>query len=122
MRKHGSLPSMPNNAFPKWSRRHLVKSCTALRAGPQRCRLRADSTRLTADIGRALLETPAVPLEVFDPYGEPPPFAGRLEMIGMGKSRIEDAFERRRPEGRAPLDLSRRCLDGTCATGSHVFL
>jgi uncharacterized protein DUF5906 len=42
---------------------------------------------------RASLETPAVPLEVFDPYGEPPPFAGRLEMIGMGKSRIEDAYE-----------------------------
>jgi hypothetical protein len=42
---------------------------------------------------RALLRTPAVPLEVFDPYGTPPPFAGRLEMIGMAKSRIEDAFE-----------------------------
>jgi Family of unknown function (DUF5906) len=42
---------------------------------------------------RTLLETPAVPLEVFDPYGKPPPFAGRLEMIEMANSRIEDAFE-----------------------------
>src|SRR4029077_3964503 len=39
---------------------------------------------------RALLMTPAAPLDVFDPFGEPPPFAGRLEMIGMAKSRIED--------------------------------
>jgi hypothetical protein len=42
---------------------------------------------------RALLMTPAVPLEVFDPFGQPPPFAGRLEMIGMAKSRMEDAYE-----------------------------
>ena len=41
---------------------------------------------------RALLETPAAPLEVFDPYGVPPPFAGRLEMIGMGETRLEDAY------------------------------
>jgi hypothetical protein len=42
---------------------------------------------------RALLMRPAVPLDVFDPYGDPPPFAGRLEMIGMAASRIEDAYE-----------------------------
>jgi hypothetical protein len=42
---------------------------------------------------RALLATPAAPLDVFDPFGQPPPFAGRLEMIGMAKSRIEDAYE-----------------------------
>ena len=41
---------------------------------------------------RALLETPAVPLDVFDPFGGPPPFAGRLEMIGMGETRLEDAY------------------------------
>jgi hypothetical protein len=41
---------------------------------------------------RALLATPAVALEVFDPYGDPPPFAGRLEMIGMGETRLEDAY------------------------------
>jgi hypothetical protein len=41
---------------------------------------------------RALLETPAAPLEIFDPYGVPPPFAGRLVMIGMGETRLEDAY------------------------------
>src|SRR5262249_52155731 len=41
---------------------------------------------------RALLKTPTVPLEVFNPYGRPPPFAGRLEMIGMGETRLEDAY------------------------------
>jgi hypothetical protein len=33
-----------------------------------------------------------VPLDVFDPFGDPPPFAGRLEMIGMGETRLEDAY------------------------------
>jgi hypothetical protein len=42
---------------------------------------------------RALLDTPAASLEVFDPYGEPPMFKGRRVMIGMGKSRLEDAYE-----------------------------
>ena len=42
---------------------------------------------------RALLNTPAVPAVEFDPFGEPPPFKGRLEMISMGKSRLEDAYE-----------------------------
>jgi Family of unknown function (DUF5906) len=41
---------------------------------------------------RALLETPAVPLDVFNPFGRPPLFAGRLEMIGMGETRLEDAY------------------------------
>src|SRR5262249_33888083 len=41
---------------------------------------------------RALLETPAVPRDMFDPYGEPPPFEGRLKMIGMGETRLEDAY------------------------------
>jgi hypothetical protein len=44
---------------------------------------------------RALLETPAVLQDVFDPYGEPPPFAGRLEMIGMGETRLEMPTGRR---------------------------
>jgi hypothetical protein len=42
---------------------------------------------------RALLNTPAVPTTEFNPFGEPPPFAGRREMIGMGKSRLEDSYE-----------------------------
>jgi hypothetical protein len=44
-------------------------------------------------LNRALLATSAAPLDVFDPFGQPPPFAGRLEMIGMAKSRMEDAYE-----------------------------
>jgi hypothetical protein len=42
---------------------------------------------------RALLNAPAVPATEFDPFDAPPPFAGRLEMIGMGKSRLEDSYE-----------------------------
>jgi hypothetical protein len=42
---------------------------------------------------RAFLNTPAVRKTEFDPFDEPPPFAGRREMIGMGKSRLEDAYE-----------------------------
>jgi hypothetical protein len=42
---------------------------------------------------RALFDAPAVPASEFNPFGEPPPFAGRLEMIGMGKSEVEDAYE-----------------------------
>ena len=42
---------------------------------------------------RALLNTPAVSTTEFDPFDEPPPFAGRLEMIGMGRSRLEDSYE-----------------------------
>jgi hypothetical protein len=41
---------------------------------------------------RALLMRPAVPLDVFDPYGDPPPFRGRLAMIGMGETQLEDAY------------------------------
>jgi hypothetical protein len=29
---------------------------------------------------------------VFDPFDNPPPVAGRLEMIGMGETRLEDAY------------------------------
>ena len=41
---------------------------------------------------RMLLALPAAQLDVFDPFGQPPPFAGRLEMIGMGATRLEDAY------------------------------
>jgi hypothetical protein len=42
---------------------------------------------------RTILAAPAVPLDVFNPFDDPPPFAGRLEMIGMAKSGVEDAYE-----------------------------
>jgi hypothetical protein len=41
---------------------------------------------------RALLQTPAAPRELFDPFGEPPPFKARVEMIGMAETRLEDAY------------------------------
>jgi Family of unknown function (DUF5906) len=41
---------------------------------------------------RALLATPAVVTTRFNPFDEPPPFAGRREMIGMGETRLEDAY------------------------------
>jgi hypothetical protein len=43
---------------------------------------------------RTLLSTPAVPKTEFDPFDEPPPFEGRREMIGMGKSRRGEADNR----------------------------
>jgi hypothetical protein len=49
-----------------------------------------------ANIGalyRGLLATPAVPTTEFNPFKDPPPFAGRRKMIGMGKSGLEDAYE-----------------------------
>ena len=46
-----------------------------------------------ASLYRAFLNTPAVPKTEFDPFDEPPPFAGRREMIGMGKSRLDDSYE-----------------------------
>jgi hypothetical protein len=42
---------------------------------------------------RELLAAPAAAIEDFDPFGTPPPFAGRLEMIGLGKTEVEDAYE-----------------------------
>jgi Family of unknown function (DUF5906) len=76
------------------------RRCCVLRGGDkmsktERAKIRAWMA-VPENIGalqRTLSETPAPPLDVFDPYGEPPPFAGRLEMIGMGRSRIEDAYE-----------------------------
>jgi hypothetical protein len=41
---------------------------------------------------RALLATPAASLDVFNPFGDPPAFAGRRKMIGLGETRLEDAY------------------------------
>jgi hypothetical protein len=41
---------------------------------------------------RALLATPAVPTDVFNPFDDPPPFEGRIDMISMGETRLEDAY------------------------------
>ena len=42
---------------------------------------------------RELLNAPAAPTAEFNPFDNPPPFAGRLEMIGMGRSGLEDAYD-----------------------------
>ena len=81
--------------LPAEDRRFSVVTCGSKMTLAERADIRAWMA-VPENIGalyRALLMRPAVPLDVFDPYGDPPPFAGRLEMIEMARSRIEDAFE-----------------------------
>src|SRR5262249_7891907 len=80
--------------LPRDDRRICVVTCGAKMTAEGREGIRAWMT-VRENIGalhRALLATPAAPLGVFDPFGDPPPFAGRLEMIGMGETRLEDAY------------------------------
>ena len=81
--------------LPPDDRRICVLTCGTEMTAEETTKIRAWMA-IPENIGalhRALLATPAAPLDVFNPYGRPPPFAGRLEMIGMAKSRIEDAYE-----------------------------
>jgi hypothetical protein len=81
--------------LPADDRRFSVVTCGPRMMTEERAAIR-DWMADPANIGtllRALIETPAAPLDVFDPYGAPPPFAGRLEMIGLGKTDVEDAYE-----------------------------
>jgi hypothetical protein len=80
--------------LPPQDRRFSVITCGSKMTPAERTEIRAWMA-VPENIGalyRALLMRPAVPLDVFDPYGDPPAFAGRLEMIGMGESRLEDAY------------------------------
>jgi Family of unknown function (DUF5906) len=80
--------------LPRDDRRIEVLTCGRKMTPAERVEIRAWMA-VPENIGalhRALLKTPAAPLEIFDPYGVPPPFAGRLEMIGMGETRLEDAY------------------------------
>ena len=80
--------------LPRDDRRFEVPTCGRKMTPAERVEIRAWMA-IPENIGalnRALLETPAAPLEVFDPYGVPPPFAGRRAMIGMGETRLEDAY------------------------------
>jgi hypothetical protein len=88
--QHRDVIKLPGN-----DRRFEVLICGAKMTATETTEIRAWMA-VPENIGalqRALLATPAASLDVFDPYGEPPPFAGRLEMIGMAKSRVEDAYE-----------------------------
>ena len=76
-------------------RRFSVITCGAKMTAAQTADIRAWMA-VPENIGallRALQATPAAALEDFDPFGTPPPFAGRLEMIGLGKTDVEDAYE-----------------------------
>ena len=87
--QHRDVVKLPHD-----DRRFEVLTCGRKMAPAERVEIRAWMAVLE-NIGalhRALLATPAASLDVFDPYGVPPPFAGRLEMIGMGVTRLEDAY------------------------------
>ena len=80
--------------LPRDDRRLGVLTCGGKMTSMETADIRtwmADPKNIGA-LHRALLATPAVPLDVFDPYGVPPSFAGRIEMIGMGETRLEDAY------------------------------
>jgi hypothetical protein len=81
--------------LPPDDRRFCVLTCGSKMTLTERADIRAwmEAPENVGALYRALLTAPAVPFDVFDPYGDPPPFAGRLEMIGMARSRIEDAYE-----------------------------
>jgi hypothetical protein len=76
------------------------RRCSVITCGSKMTSARTDEIRawmaVPENIGafyRALLATPAVPADMFDPFGAPPPFTGRLEMIDMARSGVEDAYE-----------------------------
>jgi hypothetical protein len=80
--------------LPAEDRRFSVVTCGSKMTPSERTDIRAWMA-VPENIGalhQALLMRPAVPLDVFDPYGDPPPFRGRLEMIGMGETQLEDAY------------------------------
>src|SRR5262245_54465238 len=87
--QHRDVVKLPRN-----DRRISVITCGAKMTAEEREDIRAWMA-VPENIGalhRALLAAPAVPLDVFDPFGDPPPFAGRRRMIGMGETRLEDAY------------------------------
>jgi hypothetical protein len=71
--------------LPRDDRRVCVLTCGGGMTEEQTAGIRAWMA-VPKNIGalyRELLNAPAVPTAEFSPFGEPPPFAGRLEMIGM---------------------------------------
>jgi hypothetical protein len=81
--------------LPRSDRRFSVITCGERMTEEDTAQIRAWMA-VAENIGalsRALLDTPAASAVEFNPFGEPPPFEGRLEMIGMGKSRLEDSYE-----------------------------
>jgi hypothetical protein len=87
---HRDVVKLPRN-----DRRFCVVTCGKRMTQEDTTQIRAWMV-VAENIGalyRALLNTPAVPATAFDPFDTPPPFAGRLEMIGMAASQLEDGYE-----------------------------
>jgi hypothetical protein len=80
--------------LPPADRRFCVITCGSKMTLVERAAIRTwmEAPENIGALCRALFMRPAVPLDVFDPYGDPPPFIGRLKMIGMGETRLEDAY------------------------------
>jgi hypothetical protein len=81
--------------LPPGDRRVGVLTCGPRMSEEQTVAIRtwmADPANIGA-LYRELLHMPAAPLAEFDPFGVPPMFAGRREMIGMGRSKLEDAYD-----------------------------
>jgi uncharacterized protein DUF5906 len=73
--QHRDVVKLPHD-----DRRFEVPTCGRKMTPAERAEIRA-WMEVPENIGalhRALLATPAAPLDMFDPFGEPPPFAGRL--------------------------------------------
>jgi hypothetical protein len=76
-------------------RRICVLTCGGRMTEEQTTKIRvwmADSANIGA-LYRELLNAPAVPTSGFNPFDYPPAFRGRREMIGMARSRLEDAYD-----------------------------
>jgi hypothetical protein len=81
--------------LPPNDRRIGVPTCGPQMSGEQTAEIRtwmANPENIGA-LYRELLHSPAVPPSEFDPFGTPPMFAGRREMISMGRSKLEDAYD-----------------------------
>jgi hypothetical protein len=80
--------------LPAEDRRFSVVTCGSKMTPSERTDIRAwmAAPENIGTLYQTLLMRPAAPLDMFDPYGDPPPFAGRLQMIGMGETRLEDAY------------------------------
>jgi hypothetical protein len=81
--------------LPRDDRRFSVLTCGGPMMEEQTAKIRtwmADLANIAA-LYRELLVAPAVSTTEFNPFDNPPPFAGRFEMIEMGRSWLEDAYD-----------------------------
>src|SRR5262245_51659214 len=84
--QHRDVVKLPHD-----DRRFSVITCGSRMTATETATIRAWMA-VPENIGalyRALLATPAAQRDVFNPFDEPPAFAGRRKMIGMGETRLE---------------------------------